>query len=64
MFYRSLIAAIALASAWGVTMTDARAWDDSKYPDLKGQWVRGPGGGARYDTSKPAGRRQEAPLTA
>jgi hypothetical protein len=64
VLYRSLIAAIALASAFCVTMTHTRAWDDSKYPDLKGQWVRGPGGGARYDTSKPAGRRQEAPLTA
>jgi len=64
MLYRSLIGAVALLSAFGVTMTDTRAWDDAKYPDLKGQWVRGPGGAARYDTSKPAGRGQQAPLTA
>ena len=25
--------------------------------------MRGPGGGARYDWSKPPGRGQEAPLT-
>jgi hypothetical protein len=54
---------IALIFALGASMSAAWAWDDSKYPDLKGQWVRGPGGGARYDTSKPPGRRQEAPLT-
>jgi hypothetical protein len=64
MLYRSLIGAIALVSAFGATMTDTRAWEDAKYPDLKGQWVRGPGGAARYDTSKPAGRGQQAPLTA
>jgi hypothetical protein len=64
MLYRSLIGAIALVSAFGTAMTNTRAWEDSKYPDLKGQWVRGPGGAARYDISKPAGLRQEAPLTA
>jgi hypothetical protein len=65
MLGRGLIAAVALVSALGATVTDTLAWDESKYPDLKGQWVRGEArGGARYDTSKPAGRLQEAPLTA
>ena len=64
MFERSLIAAIAVVLALGATTAEIRAWDDSKYLDLKGQWVRAPGGGARYDWSKPAGRGQEAPLTA
>jgi len=64
MLYRSLIGAIALMSVLGVTMTVTRAWDDSKYPDLKGQWVRGWKGGGLYDPSKPPGRLQEAPLTA
>ena len=50
MFDRSLIAAIAVVLALGATT--AEALDDSKYPDLKGQWVRAPGGGARYDWSK------------
>jgi hypothetical protein len=36
MLYRSLIGAIALVSALGVPVTDTRAWDDSRYPDLKG----------------------------
>ena len=63
MFDRSLIAAIAIMVALCATTAEIRAWDDSKYPDLKGQWVRAPGGGARYDWSKPAGRGQEAPLT-
>jgi len=56
-----------MATALGMTMAGARAWDDSKYPDLKGQWVRvGPAGfnGTRFDPSKPPGRGQEAPLTA
>jgi hypothetical protein len=60
MFERSLIAAIAVVLALGATTAEIRAWDDSKYPDLKGQWVRAPGGGASYDWSKPAGRGQEA----
>src|SRR6266516_2905951 len=63
MFDRSLIAAIAIVVALCATTAEIRAWDDSKYPDLKGQWVRAPGGGARYDWSRPAGRGQEAPLT-
>jgi hypothetical protein len=59
-------AAIALATAFCITVADAQAWDDSKYPDLKGQWVRANGarGVGRYDPTKPPGRGQEAPLTA
>src|SRR5215813_11890652 len=64
MVDRSLIAAIALVVALCATTAEIRAWDDSKYPDLKGQWVRAPGGGARYDLTKPAGLAQQAPLTA
>ncbi len=45
-------------------IVEARAWDDSKYIDLKGQWVRASGGMGRYDPEKPPGRGQEAPLTA
>ena len=46
-----------------VTTVDARAWDDAKYPDFKGQW-RSIGGPMRYDPSKPWGPGQKAPLTA
>ena len=63
MFCRISIAAMAILTALCASIADLQAWDDSKYPDLKGQWMRGPGGGARYDWSKPLGRGQEAPLT-
>src|SRR5258708_6915921 len=62
MFYRSSIAAAAVLGVLCVASGDARAWDDSKYPDLSGQW-RAIGGPGRFDISKPAGRGQQAPLT-
>jgi len=40
----------------------AQAFDESKYPDWKGQWRRADPGPARYDPSKPL-REQQAPLT-
>ena len=61
VLFKMLVIAVLVALC--ATTAEIRAWDDSKYPDLKGQWVRAPGGGARYDWSKPAGRGQEAPLT-
>ena len=66
MFYRSLIGAIALVTVPCVTIDDARAVDETKYPDLKGQWVRAEGaaGQGRFDPTKPPGRLQEPPLTA
>ena len=47
-------AAIALATAFCITIVDAQAWDDSKYPDLKGQWVRA--NGARGRSTRPRWR--------
>jgi hypothetical protein len=67
MHYRSSIAAVVMATALCLTIAGAQAWDDSKFPDLRGQWLRvGPQGfnGTRFDPSKPPGRGQEAPLTA
>ncbi len=64
MLHRSSIAAMALAAALGAAIADAQAWDDTRYPDLKGQWVRGYPGLARFDPAKGLGPRQEAPLTA
>src|SRR5215813_10327006 len=66
MLYRSSIGAIVLTAALCATMAGAQAWDDSKYPDLSGQWVRAEGarGVGRYDPTKPPARGQEAPLTA
>ncbi len=45
MLWRSAVSAVVLAAA--LVATDARAFDDSKYPDLAGQWlaVRIPGVG-------------------
>ena len=62
MHYRKAIGAVALAAALGVTIGGARAFDETKYPDLKGQWLRTDTGTPRYDPSKPAGRGQQAPL--
>jgi hypothetical protein len=67
MRHRSTIAAFALAALLA-TLTAAQAFDDSKYPDWKGQWTRAriptPGGGqAPFDPTKPVGLGQQAPLT-
>ena len=63
MLDRSLLGAITLAAALCATTAPTWGWDDAKYPDLKGQW-RAIGGPGRFDISKPAGRGQQAPLTA
>jgi hypothetical protein len=62
MLDRSLIGAIALTAALGAAMVEARAFDDAKYPDLRGQW-RVVGGPMRFDTNKAWGPGQQAPLT-
>jgi hypothetical protein len=66
MGYRSSIGAVALAALL-MTLSSAQAFDDAKYPDLKGQWNRArvPGavGQPPWDPSKPVGRGQQAPLT-
>jgi hypothetical protein len=54
--------ALATALCVCVSVTDARAFDETKYPDWSGQWRR-PGMSLQWDTSKPMGRGQEAPLT-
>ena len=40
MLYRSSIYLVALAAALMLTSTAASAFDDAKYPDMKGQWNR------------------------
>src|SRR5262249_57253000 len=62
---RNALAAVALAAiAFAVMLPfgNARAFDESKYPDWKGQWMRAETGGPRYDPSKPSGLGQQAPL--
>src|SRR3984893_18758446 len=66
MLHRKLIGAIALAALATPTVS-AQAFDDSKYPNLKGQWTRVVvpvlGGQPSFDQTKPWGFGQEAPLT-
>jgi hypothetical protein len=62
MPYRSSITAIALTAALTMTVASVEAFDDAVYPNLKGQW-RAPLGQPRFDTSKPWGPGQQAPLT-
>ena len=67
MLCRSLIGAAALVAALLATPS-AQAFDESKYPDLKGQWRRTNTGnplriGLPWDEAKPVGLGQQAPLT-
>ena len=67
MLGRGLIGAAALAALTAlatVMMTTgaAQAFEDSKYPNLKGLWTRSVQGAPRFDTSKPRGLPQQAPL--
>src|SRR5207244_2605196 len=72
MLYRGSIALSVLAATLLMTMTGAWAFDETKYPDLKGQWRRGPnanpvaaqGRGNIFDPSKGWGPAQQPPLTA
>jgi hypothetical protein len=51
MIYRNLIAAIGLGLALTATISVARAFDEAKYPDLRGEW-RGTGGN-KWPTPAP-----------
>src|SRR5438270_2728433 len=62
MRYGSLIGAMAVTAVICATIAGAQAWDDTVYPDWKGQWER-IGGGA-FDASKQPGLGQQPPLTA
>jgi hypothetical protein len=63
MLDRCSIAAIALMAALLSTMPAAQAFDDAKYPDLKGAWHRTLQPMPRFDPSKPRGLAQQPPLT-
>jgi len=57
------IAVLAFVASLAAGLGPAAAFDDARYPDLKGQWVRGYPGLARFDPAKGLGVLQEAPLT-
>jgi hypothetical protein len=69
MHYRSAIRAVAVALPVALLMTvgGAKAHDDTKYPNVKGQWTRfvvpGLPGQPSQDQTKPWGKGQQAPLT-
>jgi hypothetical protein len=66
MAWRSALDAIAVAAALVAAGTAAQAFDDAKYPDLSGQWLKLPvpgivgQAGTGFDPSKPWGVRQQA----
>src|SRR5262249_36592212 len=60
MLDRSAIGMLALAAALATFVSSAKAFDDATYPDWSGSWL-GIGGGS-FDTSKPKGLGQQAPL--
>jgi hypothetical protein len=59
---RPLIGTLAITAILGLALTTAQAFDESKYPNWKGQWVR-IGAGGLYDPDKPPGRGQQPPIT-
>jgi len=58
---RPIIGALVLAAA--LSSGGAQAFDEARYPDWAGQWIR-IGEAARWDPGKPVGLGQQAPLTA
>jgi hypothetical protein len=52
----------ALAAAIALATTSASAFDESRYPDWRGQWMRSETGTPRYDPGRPSGLGQQAPL--
>jgi len=65
MRYKNSIRLFVQAVAVLTAISGAQAHDETKYPNLKGQWdrfiVRGVNG--QYDQTKPQGYGQQAPLT-
>ncbi len=64
MPYRGLTGAFALAATLTLSISGAQAFDETKFPNWKGQWVQL--GGAQnpsWDPTRPPGASQQAPLT-
>jgi hypothetical protein len=60
MRFRSLIGAIALLAGLNIVVSDALAFDESKYPEWRGQWRRI--GGIQWDPSRALGLAEQPPL--
>ena len=67
MIGRISIGAGALMAVLAMSIVGAQAFDDARYPDLRGQWTRAPvpgiAGQPTFDPSKSSGPGQQAPLT-
>src|ERR1700693_1672898 len=63
MQYRGWTGSITLSAALCFAMAGAWAFDETKYPDLGGQWKRPAGIGNQFDISKPQRLGQRVPLT-
>jgi len=63
MLDRTALRAVAIATTVAMASSGAVAFDETKYPDWSGQWVRPPGVGFQWDVTKPPGLAQQAPLT-
>jgi hypothetical protein len=67
MLIRGATGAMAVATILCAASCGAVAFDDAKYPDLRGQWigVRGTAGGGQpsFDPTRRWGTTQDAPLT-
>ncbi len=64
MLDRGSIRTLVLSAALTIAVSGARAHDETKYPDLRGQWVNAsPDPGDQWDPTKPPGIGQQPPLT-
>jgi hypothetical protein len=64
MCHRSSAATFALAAALTMSIVGAQAFDETRYPNWKGQWLQlGGGQNSPWDPTKPSGAGQQAPLT-
>jgi hypothetical protein len=64
MLYRCLTGAFALAATLTLSINGAQAFDETKFPNWKGQWVQLGGlQSPAWDPAKPSGTSQQAPLT-
>src|SRR5215831_13921969 len=62
MLDRSAMRAVTFAATLVMASSGAVAFDETKCPDWSGQWMRPPGVGFQWDTTKPPGLAQQAPL--
>src|SRR5215468_12207159 len=63
MLHKCSLTALIVAAELALMIGSAAAFDDSKYPDWSGQWLRPSGVGTQWDQTKRSGLAQQAPLT-